>query len=177
MHAMEEGTEVTGLARLAQAIESACAGPAAEVPAAVAQALCRYGEPGDLLLPQQREGSAGGYMRHLLYADAKGRFSVVALVWQAGQRTPVHAHYTWCAYRVAEGELREERFGWNAAAGRAEPSETVVRAAGDTSCGHAGYDQIHRLGNDGGAPAISIHVYGIDADRVSTHVNRLAAVA
>src|SRR5690606_34853383 len=97
---MEQGIGITPLERLAAAIEAACAGPAAGLPVAVEQALCRHGAAEGLLVPRQRVGSVAGYARHLLYADAKGRFSVVALVWQPGQRTPVHAHYTWCAYRV-----------------------------------------------------------------------------
>lgn len=152
-------------------------GPAGDVPTAVAHALRRYGGAPGLLKAEHRIGTAAGYARHLLYADAKGRFSVVALVWLPGQYSPVHAHYTWCAYRVVEGALQEERYRWNAQAGRAEPVETMVRTAGDTVCGHPGREQIHRLGNGGVEPAISIHVYGIDADRVATHVNWLAAVS
>ena len=40
----------------------------------------------------------------------------------------------------------------------------------------AGLDQIHKLGNPGTRPAISIHVYGVERDRIATHVNRAVEV-
>jgi len=173
----ESGRAAPMLAALAGDIEQACRGAPADLPAAVERALCRHAALASLVPPAQRAGNPAGYARHLLYADPLGRFSVVALVWLPGQRTPVHAHYTWCAYRVAEGALREDRYRWNPQRGEAELAETVGRTAGQTGCGHAGYEQIHRLGNAGQGPALSIHVYGIDAERVATHVNRLAAAA
>jgi hypothetical protein len=37
-------------------------------------------------------------------------------------------------------------------------------------------DFIHRLGNEHPQTAVSIHVYGIDSARISSHVNRKLAV-
>ncbi|TEA80097.1 cysteine dioxygenase family protein [Allopusillimonas ginsengisoli] len=165
------------LASLVYQISSACEGAADVLPEKVKDILCEYGDIDNLLLPYQREGSASSYTRHLLHGDSKGRFTIVALVWSPGQKTPVHAHYTWCAYRVAEGNLQEERFSWDAAQKQVVLNETVARTCGDTGYGHAGMEQVHRLANVGTAPAISIHVYGVDAERISTHVNRLAQAA
>jgi hypothetical protein len=53
----------------------------------------------------------------------------------------------------------------------------VERNAGYTCFGYAGVDAIHGLGNRSSAAAISVHVYGVDAPRVATHVNRILAVA
>ena len=118
------------------------------------------------------------YSRHVLHADPQGRFTVVALVCAPGQASPVHAHYTWCAYRVLSGVLTETHYAWDAAAGHAYPFNSLSRAAGQSVCGHAGLELIHRLGNasqDESMPAVSLHVYGIDSERVSTHVNRVLA--
>ncbi|CFN60358.1 Predicted metal-dependent enzyme of the double-stranded beta helix superfamily [Bordetella pertussis] len=41
----------------------------------------------------------------------------------------------------------------------------------------AGLDAIHRLRNVGAGTAISLHVYGVEGDRVATHVNRIARAA
>jgi len=54
---------------------------------------------------------------------------------------------------------------------------TVHRHVGYCTFGHAGLDQIHRLGNAGVRPAISLHIYGVDGDRIRTHVNRMVDVA
>lgn len=158
-------------------IERACMGQADLVPYAVRQAL--------------NDGLAGGaaaqltavingmptseqsYTRHVLHADPKGRFTVVALVWGAQQFSPVHAHHTWCTYRVLSGELTESHYEWDRAAQQAYLFNKVIRCAGQSICGHAGLELIHRLGNAGTLPAISIHVYGMDAGRIATHVNRV----
>jgi predicted metal-dependent enzyme (double-stranded beta helix superfamily) len=118
------------------------------------------------------------YSRHVLHADPQGRLTVVALLWAPGQFSPVHAHYTWCAYRVLSGVLTETHYAWDAAAGHAYPFNSIARAAGQSVCGHAGLELIHRLGNashEDPLPAVSLHVYGIDSERVSTHVNRVLA--
>jgi hypothetical protein len=54
---------------------------------------------------------------------------------------------------------------------------TDIRPPGYGCFAHAGLDQIHRLGNPGKEPAISIHVYGVDGAGVKTHVNRVVQVA
>jgi len=53
---------------------------------------------------------------------------------------------------------------------------TDIRPPGYGCFAHAGLDQIHRLGNSGAETAISIHVYGVDAARVRTHVNRVVDI-
>jgi len=165
------------LAAMARKIDLACQGEADKLPQAVARILCEHGSDAVLLTPEQCKGSDQCYTRHLLYADPAGRYTVVAIVWSPGQQTPVHAHYTWCAYRVFSGSLEEDRYQWDAGHACAHHGATVARVAGQTGFGHAGMDQIHRLRNTSAHPAISIHVYGVDAARVSTHVNRLAPEA
>ncbi|GAA5236734.1 cysteine dioxygenase [Verticiella sediminum] len=163
----------TPLGRIVADVTAACAGDPATLPATVEQALRAHAHDARILAERFRQPASHGYCRHLLHADPRGRFSMVALVWAPGQRTAVHAHYTWCAYRVLAGRLTEERYRWDAGRSRSELRETVARVAGQTGYGHAGYEQIHRLGNDDGQIAISLHVYGIDGERVATHVNRL----
>ena len=120
------------------------------------------------------------YTRHILHADPKGRFTVIALIWDAQQFSPVHAHFTWCAYRVLSGVLTETHYGWDAAAEQAYPFNSIERSAGQSACGQAGLEMIHRLGNahtQAGVLAVSMHVYGIDSERSSSHVNRVLASA
>ncbi|CPM31457.1 Predicted metal-dependent enzyme of the double-stranded beta helix superfamily [Bordetella pertussis] len=54
-----------------------------------------------------------------------------------------------------------------------EPDELLT----DCVASLAGLDAIHRLRNVGAGTAISLHVYGVEGDRVATHVNRIARAA
>ena len=68
-------------------------------------------------------------------------------------------------------------FRYNADAAKAEVLQTQLREPGYSCFAAAGLDQIHRVGNSGSRPAISIHVYGVERERIATHVNRLVDVA
>ena len=117
------------------------------------------------------------YTRHIVHADPKGMFTVVALRWDPTQGSPVHAHYTWCAYRILHGQLTESHFEWDRSAGQAYLFNRISRAAGQSVCGHGGMDFIHRLSNETAHTALSLHIYGIDGGRVGTHVNRMVALS
>lgn len=167
------------VARLCAALDAAfdaCATPgdpsrceafARGVRAALAQALA---EPA-LVTPAQREGSAHAYRRHLIAADRLGRYAIASLVWQPGQASPIHAHHTWCGYAVLEGRLTETLYGWDEARGGADVLRAQPRAAGATAYGGRGRGAIHRLSNGSGAAAVSLHVYGVDGERLATRVN------
>lgn len=124
-----------------------------------------------LLSEQQRAGSPDGYTRHLIHADPLARFSAMLLVWRPGQASPVHGHRTWCAYRVLQGTLCERHYRWDATERVARLTGGAVREAGDVFSVPAGLGHIHALGNDGPAVAISLHLYGVDAQRIATGVN------
>jgi predicted metal-dependent enzyme (double-stranded beta helix superfamily) len=116
------------------------------------------------LRPEHRVGDPNAYMRHVLYVDPDGDFVITAITWLPGQQSPVHGHQVWCAFGVAEGELTEEQFG---------PDLKVLRSlrygAGDV----AEPSQIHRVANRGRAPLVSLHLYGVSAERLTTGINRL----
>jgi predicted metal-dependent enzyme (double-stranded beta helix superfamily) len=130
-----------------------------------------------LLAPAQREGAADTYRRHLLAADPHGRYAIAALVWMPGQASPVHAHQTWCGYAVLDGCLSETVYDWNEAQQRAVETRTQPRASGAVSFVRAGRSGIHRLGNASGAPAVSLHIYGVEGSQIATHVNDVLEVA
>ena len=145
----------------------------ADVPEQMRRVLAAHTDIALPLSPLQWAGDPERYVRHLLHADPLGRFSVMALIWHPGQRTPVHGHRTWCAYLVLQGELREARFAWQADRDCAELTDIVTRQAGQTLAAPAGLADIHSLGNDSDAVAVSIHVYGVRGEQISTHVNHL----
>jgi len=166
------------VAPLVEAIDAAFRDTAPEhLPDAVCQALRDHATPYGLLDDTQLAGSAERYTRHVLYAHPAGLFTVVALVWRPGQMTPVHGHYTWCSYVILQGSMTEDHYVWDRTARRAVLAGQVSRDEGDTAGSHAGLENIHRLRNTSEDVAVSIHVYGVDAPRVTTHVNRIAALA
>jgi predicted metal-dependent enzyme (double-stranded beta helix superfamily) len=128
----------------------------------------------DILKPEQRIGDPKTYRRHLVMADPEGRYSILALVWGTGQWSPVHAHKTWCGYTVLDGMLDETVYLWNDTEENASPAFSHPRPTGAVSFVRAGRQAIHRLGNggiEGSKPAVSLHVYGVPGDRITTHIN------
>jgi len=161
---------------LAAEIGAACDAHEAVAPR-LRRALERAASDPALLSAEQREACTNGYARHVIYSDPLGRFTILAIVWNAGQFSPPHAHHTWCGYAVYENPLHETLFRFDPASGKAEPGRTEVRVPGYSCYAGAGLDQIHRLGNSGPRPAISIHAYGVERERIATHVNRVVDVA
>jgi predicted metal-dependent enzyme (double-stranded beta helix superfamily) len=133
------------------------------------------GDP-SLLSAKHRVPERNCYARHVLYSDPFRRFTVLAIVWGPGQFSPPHAHHTWCAYAVYDGPLHETGYVLASSGTRAKAICTAVRNPGYSCFAGAGLDQIHRLGNAGTTPAISIHVYGVERERVATHVNRVLEI-
>ena len=162
------------LAALIAEIDGACADGAMQD--RIVAALEAAARRADLLTPEQRVPQDGCYARHPIYSDPAGRFTIVAIVWGRGQFSPIHAHHTWCAYAVHENALEETLYDWDGESAAALPARTEVRSPGYGCYAHAGLDQIHRLGNSGSRPAISIHVYGVERERVGTHVNKVVKV-
>jgi predicted metal-dependent enzyme (double-stranded beta helix superfamily) len=171
-----ERSTAPALATLVAEIGGACGSPPAAMKDRIIAALTAAVADVELLTPDQRQPQSSCYARHLLHSDPAGRFSVVAIVWNSGQFSPPHAHHTWCAYAVYENALEETLYAWDAASATAQPVRGEVRSPGYGCFAHSGLDQIHRLGNSGSRPAISIHVYGVERERVGTHVNRVVQI-
>jgi predicted metal-dependent enzyme (double-stranded beta helix superfamily) len=126
-------------------------------------------------LPEERRrASHDNYARHLLYGDPAGRYSILAIVWEQGQMSPIHAHYCWCAVGVYQGLLTENYYREDAGGGIPVLVGSLQRGAGTLSFDPPA-SGIHRIGNESGAPAISLHVYGIAKGGIGTGINRVYA--
>jgi predicted metal-dependent enzyme (double-stranded beta helix superfamily) len=123
------------------------------------------------LRPEHRIGDPSRYMRHLLYVDPDDDFVLTAITWLPGQQSPVHGHYVWCAYGVVEGELTEETF--RAPGKLLEPTGTRTIRAGELADLDPGGPTYHRVSNRTDRPLVSLHAYGVAADRLTTGINRL----
>jgi predicted metal-dependent enzyme (double-stranded beta helix superfamily) len=137
------------------------------------RAALREATVGERWLPQERRrANHERYARHVLYGDPAGRFSILSLVWDHGQESPIHGHHTWCAVGVYDGELTETRYR-EGFGGRAPVEVGAERRAAGSLSFDPPQSAIHRIANRSGGIAISLHVYGVAADRISTGVNRL----
>ena len=172
VHPATARSPASAVAELAADIGAACEGPRGLMERRLVAALAQAAADRELLTPTQRIPSPDRYARHVVYGDPAGRFTILSLVWMPGQFSPPHAHQTWCAYAVCDNTLTETEYAFDRASMKALPLRTVERRAGYCTFGEAGLDQIHRLGNAGVLPAISLHIYGVESGRIGTHVNR-----
>lgn len=165
---------VPALARYVGEVEAILASAADEaaIPARVAGALAELACVRDLLTPEQRQGDAENYTRHLLYADPEGRFTVLALVWLPGQTTPVHGHTAWGAVAVHEGRPTVALYDYEPGYG-ALPRCEIRCVPGEVSWVHAGIRQPHRIYNADQRMAITLHTYGRDLVADPTSINIL----
>jgi predicted metal-dependent enzyme (double-stranded beta helix superfamily) len=163
------------LERLAARVKAAVALAPDAMPREVTGALREATATPDWLPPERRRASHENYARHLLYGDPAGRFSILAIVWDHGQLSPIHGHHCWCAVGIYQGQLAETYYREN---GSGPPSavRTAHRDAGTLSFEPAA-SAIHRIANESSAVAISLHVYGVAAAQISTGVNRLYPTA
>ena len=140
----------------------------------VACALARLvAEPG-WLAEEHGRGWPDRYRQHVLYVAPDGGFSVVALLWQPGQRTPIHDHVSWCVVGVYEGEEEETRYRLHEGVGGRflvlDERERTRRA--DVTTLIPPDEDIHEVANAGTGKAISIHVYGAGIGRLGSSINR-----
>ena len=142
-------------------------------PVAAARVLKKFLTVSDLLDLECLTPSSDRYRQHHLYIDPRGAFSVVALVWLAGQRTPIHDHISWCTVGIYRGRELETRYAL-ADCGHGERLRVVgtsAREAGEVESLVPG-DDIHDVINPGPDLAVSIHIYGADIGKLGTSILR-----
>ena len=128
-------------------------------------------------LPESCRQPAGEcYARHLVHRDPDDRFSVVAMVWSPGQKTPVHDHAgVWCVEGIYEGRLAITRYDLVGAieAGIAHfrRHDQILEGTGATGALIPPVEY-HTIENHGADVAISVHVYGCDMKRCRAFLPR-----
>ncbi len=120
----------------------------------------------DILTPDQRRGDPHRPAGHVLHAEPDGTFSILGLVWRPGQSTRIHDHITWCVVGVLAGTEHEELFDE-----ALNPVGERDNHPGEVS-GFAPPGDIHRIRNNGGETAISLHIYGTDITLVGSSARR-----
>jgi predicted metal-dependent enzyme (double-stranded beta helix superfamily) len=113
------------------------------------------------------------YARRLIYLGADRRFSLLAMVWAPGQRTPLHDHGgQWCVECVYCGEVvgtnyeleaqREDRFYFR-------KSSELREVEGQSSALVPPFDH-HVLENRSDSVAVTLHVYANELRSCNAYV-------
>jgi predicted metal-dependent enzyme (double-stranded beta helix superfamily) len=119
----------------------------------------------ELLSSAQCIGSASGYRRHLLYVSPLKDFSIMSVVWNPGQQSPVHGHTAWGAVGVYAGQPFCENYEASQDAdGTLTHTQLETRRLQpqDLAVVDPGLGTIHRIGNDGVSRCVTVHIYGRD---------------
>ena len=119
---------------------------------------------GSQILPLLGEARyAEGWFVARRYDAHDGAYSLQVFVWPAGTGTKIHDHSSWGAYACAIGTVLEERYdrlddGTIAEHARLRKAWQLLWSPQDgASTVLPGDGGIHRVGNPGTTPAVSVH--------------------
>ena len=164
----------TVLQQLAHAI-GAVIPSSGDVPADHIAAAMQTAVQTDTWLPlDKRRANHEHYARHLIYADPRGRFSILSIVWAPGQISPPHTHLTWSCTAIYQGTLAESILELPQAGAPPVEQRQNMRGTGSVRFDPA-ENHIHRFANRCTKDAISLHVYGVRGDLVAKGINRVVA--
>jgi predicted metal-dependent enzyme (double-stranded beta helix superfamily) len=137
----------------------------------VADALREHLPPPELLSADQLAGERGTSAGHRLHVEPDGSFSMVAIVWQPGALTRIHDHVTWCVFGILAGVEYEDLYTLSEDGTALIEVGSNPNSTGEVS-GFAPPGDIHRVRNVSDSTAISLHIYGIDLNRIGTSARR-----
>jgi predicted metal-dependent enzyme (double-stranded beta helix superfamily) len=115
------------------------------------------------LPPELTRPSADHHVNYPLHIAADDSWSIAAVVWQAGQRTPVHGHETWGVVAILAGAEREFRYVKPAATEPVRPLTPAgehVWERGEVTVCCTTDDDVPSVAAVGDTPTVGIHVYG-----------------
>jgi 3-mercaptopropionate dioxygenase len=136
-----------------------------EITKRVAQRLSALLDSGYRLPSEVTRPSHEHHVNYPLHIAPDGSWSLASVVWNIGQRTPVHGHETWGVVGIYSGAEREFRYDKPAAADKDRPLTPAgehVWARGEVTVCCTTDDDVHAVAAVGDVPTVGIHVYGAD---------------
>lgn len=132
----------------------------------VLEDIVRSGE--EFLDPHFLAPVEGRYARRLVHKDPRDRYSVLAMVWDRGQGTPLHDHAGhWCVECVYRGRIRVVSYSRQSAEDanpvRFEKEAEIMAGVGEAGALIPPFEY-HTIENADGTPAVTIHVYAGELD-------------
>ncbi|GAA3607614.1 hypothetical protein GCM10022419_110640 [Nonomuraea rosea] len=129
----------------------------------VAARLSSLLDSGYRLPPEVTRPSDEHHVTYPLYIAPDDSWSLASVVWNVGQRTPVHGHETWGVVGIYAGGERELRYVKPAASGSSgalTPAGEHVWERGQVTVCCTTDDDVHAVVAVGDEPTVGIHVYG-----------------
>jgi 3-mercaptopropionate dioxygenase len=147
--------------RLDKAVESDLGNECCPAVKSVLEDVVRSGE--DFVPESYMRPNPDRYARRLLHRDPQGRYSVLVMVWDVGQGTPLHDHAgSWCVECVYRGRIKVDSYS-----AQGNPDGEFCDFTKENTI-HAGFGEagalippldFHTIANADDAPAVTIHVY------------------
>ncbi|MFI9550947.1 hypothetical protein [Nonomuraea endophytica] len=134
-----------------------------EITKLVAERLSALLAGGYRLPPEFTRPSDDHHVTYPLHIAPDDSWSLASVVWNVGQRTPVHGHETWGVagiYAGAERELRYLKPAADGPGGALTPAGEQVWERGDVTVCCTTDDDVHAVTAVGAEPTVGIHVYG-----------------
>jgi predicted metal-dependent enzyme (double-stranded beta helix superfamily) len=134
-----------------------------EITKRVAERLSALLASGYQLPPEFTRPSPVRHLNYPLHIASDGSWCLAAVVWNMGQRTPVHGHETWGVvgiYSGAEREIRYVKPTVSAAGKPLTPAGEHVWERGQVTVCCTTDDDVHAVEAQGDEPTVGIHVYG-----------------
>lgn len=157
-----------GVRELASEIDRALEGSPSweQICAKVSAALPRFLANPAAIPASHLVGNPERYTRNLLYADPAKRYVVLALVWEAGQQTPIHDHECWGVVGCYRGAITEVAYATPppnvlpVLPNTLKQTTVTVLAPGQACSVDPPNRDLHRMKNDTGERTVTVHVYG-----------------
>lgn len=134
-----------------------------EITKLVAARLSALLAGGYRLPPEFLEPSPVRHLTYPLYIAPDDSWSLASVVWNVGQRTPVHGHETWGVVGIHSGAEREIRYlkpAASAVEAALTPAGEQVWERGQVTVCCTTDDDVHAVEAVGDEPTVGIHVYG-----------------
>ena len=115
------------------------------------------------LPPELTRPSNEHHVNYPLHIAPDDGWSLACVVWNVGQRTPVHEHQTWGVVGIYAGAEREFRYDKPTATEltrRLSPAGEYVWQRGQVTVCCTTDDDVHAVAAVGTEPTVGIHVYG-----------------
>lgn len=117
----------------------------------------------DFLPEEFTRAVPNGYARHLLHRDPQKRYSIVMMVWDKGQGTPIHDHNGhWCVECVYKGQIEVVSYDLSEECQnncvRFEEQERIVANIGGAGALIPPHEY-HTIANPCEEKAVTMHVY------------------
>ena len=140
-----------------------------EITKLVAERMSALLADGYRLPPEFTRPAADRHVNYPLHIAPDDSWSLAAVVWNLGQRTPVHGHETWGVvgiYSGAEHEFRYAKPGPSDADKPLTPLGEQVWERGQVTVCCTTDDDVHSVAAVGDIPTVGIHVYGANIGTV-----------